>query len=315
MTQQVPEVFDDLPEGGSDRLTQEIFEKKQNKLLNSDKFSIKKFNNGVLEDAYDGIFDFSEEDSKKNFEVLKKVIAANNWYVISDNAIQQYNNNECSIDDLEKLTKISHDSLGLNFIAFPQKEIKNSFIDNAEEFKSVYQEPSKPSNPTEPIATEPKYIVSNLDITVRSKLNELNYRRDLVKKSGGISLKTVVACGGVLALGAVISPLSAITVPVATVIGIYAVAKAFLSKDPEVKNFDKQIDLLKTATKNLSKKSNLTNDDFKAILFGEPIEQEFARLCSRNNVQIDRVIFPKGHLHLNSDIDDLNKATLKKKMR
>lgn len=57
-----------------------------------------------------------------------------------------------------------------------------------------------------------------------------------------------------LALGAVISPLSSITVPVATVIGIYAVAKAFLSKSPEVKNFDKQIDLLKTATKNLSKK-------------------------------------------------------------
>ncbi len=197
----------DVPE--IDDLDAKIFEKKEKTLTNSDKFSIKKFNNGVLEDAYDGIFDFSIEDSKKEFDILKKVINANNWYVISDNALSKFNAEECTLEDLEKLTEITHSNLGINFKEFPKKEVTNSFIDNHEDFQSVHKEPAPVVN-SKTVEQEPKYIVSNLDITVKSKLNELNYRRDLVKKTNGISLKTIATCGGILAVGAIISPLSAI---------------------------------------------------------------------------------------------------------
>lgn len=305
---EVPEVFDDLPEGEMDKLSEQIFEKKEQKLLNTNKFSIKSFKNGIFEDAYDGVFDLSSEESKKEFDFLTKVINKNNWYCIPVDAMKQFNDESCSLEDLEKLTKKSHENLNLSFIDFPKKEIKNNFIESSDDFKHVQNDSAKVvNNNIEPIKQKPKYIVSHLDITVKSKLNELNYRRDLVKKKSGISVKTIMTCGGLLAVGAVISPLSAITVPAATIVGLYAIGKAFINRDHEVKNFDKQIDLLKTAAKNLSKKSNLSNDDFKSILFGEPVEQEFARLCSRNNVQIDRVVFPKGYHYSNSDIDDLNR--------
>ena len=59
----------------------------------------------------------------------------------------------------------------------------------------------------------------------------------------------------------------------------------------------------------------ITSDSFKEILFDERIESEFAKLCAKNNVQIDNNIFPDAYKYKNPELLEHNRNAKKNRLR
>lgn len=321
--------------------TDALFDKKQNVLadLNSDEtYVIKSLQDGKISDAYEGVLDFSTESGKNEFNFLQKIISKNNWLVIPSSLYKEYESEAISLKDLENSINNTHDKLGiakpnLNFIK--QDKAPNDFIsnvsdvDSAPEVKTLTQDnPEKTGIAAgEAVKVKPSDILGNFDISVKHKINELNYHKNRVQKTRGqISLKSLLTAGGVFAVGVVFTPLSAITVPAAIAIGGYAVLKGMFAKNPDIKNYDKQIHALQEATakmvlkgQNEDTKENINtfikhNKNLEKTLFDEKIEAEFARICSMRNIKIDSNIFRTAAQYTHGNIVEYNREVKKAKM-
>lgn len=322
--------------------TDSLFEKKQTVLseLNSDEsYVIKSLQDGKISDAYDGILDFSTEAGKNEFNFLQKVITKNNWLVIPSSLYKQYETDAISLKDLESSINTTHDKLGIskpnmNFVK--TDKINNDFIsnvsdvDSSPEVKNLTKDTNtKPTGIAsgEAVSMKPSDILGNFDITVKHKINQLYYNKNKVEKTKGkVSIKSLLTAGGVFALGVVFTPLSAITVPAAIAIGGYAVLKGMFAKNPDLKNYDKQIDALQEATAKMVLKSNNEdtkeninnfikhNKNLESTLFDEKIEAEFARICKTRNIKIDSNIFKTASKYQAGNVIDYNREVKKAKM-
>lgn len=326
--------------------TDAILEKKQNALsdlTSQETYVIKSFQNGKLVDAYDGVLDFSTEEGKNEFNVLKKLITKNNWLVVPSDLFKEFESEAVTLPDLEKGISTTHQKLSIeqpnllvNLIKQQEEKANNDFISNVSDVetpasvKSLTEQAPKSTSGIargEAVKFTPSDIVSSFDAVVKHKLNELNYHKSKVQKNKGkVSLNTLLAAGGVFAIGVVFSPLAALTVPTAIAIGGFAVLKGMFGQNSDIKNYDKQIDALKEATAKMvlretgeDTKKNVANfiknnKDLTGTLFDEKIEAEFARICKVNNVKIDTNIFKKAHQYDNGHVIDYNRNSKKPKM-
>lgn len=321
--------------------TDELLNKKEktlSELKSEESYVIKSFNNGKFSDAYDGILDFSTEEGKNEFNFLQKVITKNNWLVIPSSLYQRYENESMSLKEIEDSIKITHDKLG---IAKPNIDLKESTVNNdfiskisdvepSSELKNLTKDTKAKTTGIaagEAVSMKPSDILGNFDTSVKHKINELYYYKKRVEKTKGkVSISTLLAAGGVFALGVVFTPFSAITVPTAIAIGGFAILKGMFAQNPDLKNYDKQIELLQEATARMVLKGNgedtkenikifiKHNKDLESTLFDDRIEAEFARLCTTRNVKIDYNIFKTASNYQKGNIIEYNREAKKAKM-
>lgn len=322
--------------------TEAIFEKKAQLLntLNSEEtYLIKSFKDGKIEDAYEGILDFSTPEGKAEFNFLNKLISKNNWLVIPNALFKEYALGSISLENLEQATIQNHEKLNIskpNFDFIQAPKVNNDFISNISDVQADPDVRNLTGNKTpdvktgvasgEAVTIKPSEILSSFSVDVKSKLNELNYYRARVENTKGkVSIKTLAIASGVWAIGVVFSPLAIIVTPAAIAIGGFAILKGMFNKSPDIKNYDAQIDILKEATANMVLKR--TGDDTKenvknfvknnrglaGTLFDDKIEAEFARICNLRNIKINSDIFKKAHLYSNGHIIDYNREALKPK--
>lgn len=323
--------------------TAAIFEKKEqllNNLNSEETYVIKSFKDGKIEDAYDGILDFSTPEGKAEFNVLQKLISKNNWLVVPNALFKEYESEAISLENLEQATIKNHEKLNLskpNFDFVQAPKVNNDFISNPDDVQADANVKNLTGNKPEEVKTgvaageavrvKPSEILSSFDSTVKSKLNELNYYKAKVEKTKGkVSIKSLGVAGGIYAIGVFISPLAVITIPTAIAIGGFAILKGMFAKNPDIKNYDTQINILKEATANMVLKR--TGDDTKeniknfvkndgslaGTLFDDKIEAEFARICNLRNVKINTEVFKKAHLYSNGHVVDYNRDVKKPKI-
>lgn len=317
-----------------------MFQKKQESLkdLNSEElYVIKSFKDGKIQDAYDGTLDFSTPDGKAEFNILKKLISKNNWLVIPAALFKQYEDEAVSLENLEESTTKNHEKLNLsipNFDFIQAPKVNNDFISNIEDVQvdptvqnltgKVPSAVKKGIAAGEAVTIDPSELLSSFDTAVQNKLNELNAQKSRLEKTKGkISIKTIGLVGGVFAIGVIFSPLAVITTSAAIAIGGYAILKGMFGKNPDIKNYDKQMSILKEATANMVLKE--TGDDSKAnvnnfikhnknlsnTLFDDKIEAEFTRICTLRHVKINTDIFKKAHLYENGHVVNYNRNSKK----
>jgi hypothetical protein len=315
--------------------------------LKNQTYIIKSFYNGKFFDVYDGILDLSTDVGKNEFNFLKKIIIKNNWLVIPSFLYKKYEIASISLNELKEDINVIHEKLGLpkpnltNLNLTKEEQIKeekinNDFISNVSdiepsaEIKNLTANDNIKSNIAvsndEAVKVRPSDIANEFNIYVKNKLNELYYHRNRVENTKGkVSLKSLLTAGGVFAFGVVFTPLSAITVPTAIAIGGYAVLKSIFEKNPEIKNYDKQIEALQEATAKMVLKE--TNEDTKeniktfiknhknleSALFDDKIESEFARICKLRNIKIDYNIFRNAAQYENGHVLEYNKNVKKVK--
>lgn len=318
-----------------------ILDKKQknlDELSKQETYLIKNFNEGKIEEAYDGVLDFSTPEGKAEFNVLKKVISKNNWIVVPSSIFEKYTDNAITLKELEEAVAQNHEKLELekpNFNFVEKPKVNDDFISNVEDVQADFlvnnltkkEQPKNGVASGEAVTMKPSEILLGHDITIQKKINALNYHKERLEKTKGkVSIKSLALVGGIVAVGVFISPLSAITIPTAIAIGGFAVLKGMFSKNPDIKNYDKQIEILKEATANMVLKR--TDDDTKSnvsnfikhnkglvnTLFDDKIEAEFARICKMRNVKLNHDIFQNAHKYANGHVVDYNRDVKKNKM-
>lgn len=311
-------------------------------LTSEETYVIKSLKDGKLIDAYDGVLDFSTEAGKTEFNFYKKIISKNNWVVISSALFDKYTTGSVTLQELEESAIKTHEKLGiekpnLQQVAAPkaQEPATNDFISKVSEVEkspevaSLTKDEEKSTSGIrngEAVKRNPSDIVSSFDILVKHKINELNYNKSKLEKSKGkVSLNSILVVGGVLAIGAVFSPLSAITVPTAIAIGGFAVLKGLFGKNPDIKNYDKQIEALQEATATMvlkgtgeDNKKNISNfvknnKNLVGTLFDSKIEAEFARICRLRNIKVDTNIFRNAMQYENGHVIEYNRNSKKPK--
>lgn len=334
MTQQTTNPSNDEPiMSTSDDL---MFQKKNVFLtegISQETYVIKSFKDGKIEDAYDGILDFSTPEGKAEFNLLQKLISKNNWLVVPSSLFKQYEDETISLENLEEATTKNHEKLSLskpNFSFIQAPKVNNDFISNVEDVQAApeVRNLTGNSNPQaktgvaagEAVVLKPSEIKSSFDTTVKNKLNELNYHKSRLEKTKGkISIKSLALVGGIFAVGVLISPLLVITTPIAMAIGGYAILKGMFGKNPDIKSYDQQIEVLKEATARMVLKStgeetkeNVNNfvknqTGLTGTLFDDKIEAEFARICKLRHIQVNRDVFKRAHLFEDGQINDYNR--------
>lgn len=330
-----------------DILADAILERKNtvlSDLSSEEKYVIKSLQNGQFNDAYDGILDFSTDEGKNAFNFYEKLITKNNWFVIPANLYQKYTEGSVSLEALEESVTKNHEKLGIEKPVFEalkekateqQPQENNDFISKVSDvektpaIKSLTEDKEVKTSGIvngEAVKAMPSDILSNFDGIIKHKINELNYYKSKVEKNKGkVSLNTLLAAGGVFALGVVFSPLSALTVPTAIAIGGFAVLKGMFGQNSDIKNYDKQIEALKEATAKMVLKSTgedtkqnvanfvKNNKDLVGTLFDEKIEAEFVRICKVKNIKIDSNVFKNAAQYDNGHVIDYNRNSKKPK--
>lgn len=261
----------------------------------------KMFLSKVKDNKLEKIEELNDSSIDNDLLINQDRIVNEKLLLISETDFNKFNNNELSVSDLNKTVKdnyakyfLSFSSLEVSESDFKSQEkiedpvedkIENSaplpsFIDSPDNFKKV-ETPKSENNFT------PNDFMKSFNKSVNSKLQEINVHRSFLKKNKKFNKKTLYACGGAIALGMVIFPLSPIVTPIALAVGAYSMIKTKLKDTPEMKSLDLQASLLQKATKNIDGKNN-----FDEILFDPKIETEFLKLCEKENVVINPKIFP-----------------------
>ena len=241
-----------------------VFEKKNQstqELLEDENYIVKQIDGSSFKDAYDKNIDFSTEEGKKTFDVLKPMVALQNLVFIPASAYNKFSDGAIDKHQLNEIIENTHVKLSLNKPIFKEEVKKiesNDFLSSPDEI-AANEAGTKVINKATPtdnipsglknkdaVTSKPSDILTGFHTQVTHQINALeNYKAKVESTRGKISLKTIVAAGGLFALGTFFNPIGALAIPAAILIGGYAVTKSLFARNPEIKNYDKQIDLLK----------------------------------------------------------------------
>jgi len=249
---------------------------------NDTKIIIAEFKDNKL-NICDYLNELNEDSPYEYIQKQKEKINAQNYVLVSDEDVNNFNSSNLSLKDLNEHIKNNHSEYNLNFIEL--KSSASSFIDSSEDFVKVVNDniDNKQNNNSN---FTPKEFVTSFNNSINEKLKELNTHKNMLSKNKHFNKKTLLACGGIFALGVVIPVLSPIVTPIAVAIGAASIVNTTFGRPKEVKDTISQINLLKKATKNIV-------GDYKfESSFDEQVEVEFLKLCQKQNVKINQNIFP-----------------------
>lgn len=316
----------DLPDIDSIMLKRQEQIKELNK---QETFVIKSLSGDKLNSVYNDSIDYSTAEGKAEMNVLGKVISQNNWLIMPQSMAELYDNGVFSLEELQDSIIKTHEKLNISKPSFlvEQQVSDQSFISNLSDIQAPPEIESLNRAKENINLKKPSEILTNFDTSVQNKMNELSYHRSKVKsQKGKVSIKMLAVSGGIYLLGSMFTPLGALTIPAAGLIGGYAILKGIFGKDPELKNYDQQIEILKEATATMVLKS--TGEDNKesignfiknnkglvGTLFDDKIEAEFARICTKRNIKINRDVFKNAHKYENDHVSQYNKEIKSKRI-
>lgn len=323
-------------------LDQVLNKKNQNteKILEEDVYVVKQIEDSSFKDVYSNDIDLSTDEGKNTFNVFKNMVTLQKFVFIPASAYKKFISGAIDKSELNQIIENTHNKLSLdkpNLIEEVKKSINNDSLNSSDKFsanqagaeiinKTTSVNGNVGINAKEAVSSKPSDILTVFDIQVLHKINALeNYKAKVESTRGKISLKTIIAAGGLFALGTFFNPIGALAIPAAIAIGLYAVTKSLFSRNPEIKNYDKQIYLLKEATSNVILSVDNSHEDKTAVknfkkrdsllksLYDDRIEAEFARLCAKKDVKIDSDIFKTAYKYSEGYKIEHNRTVLKNK--
>ena len=204
-----------------------VFEKKNQstqELLEDENYIVKQIDGSSFKDAYDKNIDFSTEEGKKTFDVLKPMVALQNLVFIPASAYNKFSDGAIDKHQLNEIIENTHVKLSLNKPIFKEEVKKiesNDFLSSPDEI-AANEAGTKVINKATPtdnipsglknkdaVTSKPSDILTGFHTQVTHQINALeNYKAKVESTRGKISLKTIVAAGGLFALGTFFNPIN-----------------------------------------------------------------------------------------------------------